>query len=178
MLIVMAGLPGTGKSAVARGLAQALPAVILDKDSVRAALFPPDLIEYATHQDDFCMNVMLQVAEYILRKEPTRAVILDGRTFSRRYQLDAVAELATNLGQRLAIIECVCSDATARQRLEQDVAQGLHVADNRYFALYLAIKARFELIERPKLVINTEQNLSECVTTSMAYLENIFTEVV
>ena len=133
------------------------PPSILDKDPIRAVLFPPELIEYATPQDDFCMNIMLQVAEYILRKEPTRSVILDGRTFSRRYQLDAVADLATNLGQRLAIIECVCSDATARQRLEQDVAQGVHVADNRNFALYLAIKARFELIERPKLVINTDE---------------------
>ncbi len=171
MLIVMAGLPGTGKSAVARGLAQALSAVILDKDAMRAALFPPALIEYATPQDDFCMQIMLQVAEYILHKAPTQMVILDGRTFSRRYQLDAVADLATKLGQKLIIIECVCSDATARQRLEQDAAQGVHIAENRNFALYRSIKARFELIERPKLVLNTDQDLSECITISMIYLK-------
>lgn len=172
MVVVMAGLPGTGKSAIARDVARALPAVILDKDSVRAALFPPELIEYATPQDDFCMGIMVQVAEYILRTAPTRAVIIDGRTFSRRYQLDAVAELATSLGQRLAIIECICSDATARRRLEQDVAQGLHVAGNRNFALYLAIKARFELIERPRLVLNTDQDFSQCIASAMIYLKH------
>ena len=171
MLIVMAGLPGTGKSAIARGLARALPAVILDKDSIRAALFPPELIEYTTQQDDFCMQVMLQVAEYMLRKTPTQAVILDGRTFSRCYQLDSVADLATRLGQRLAIIQCVCSDAIAKKRLEQAVAQRLHVARNRNFALYLSIKARFELIERPKLVLNTDRSLFKCIALGITYLK-------
>jgi len=169
----MAGLPGTGKSALAKGLAARLPAVILDKDPIRAALFPPPLLEYSTQQDDFCMGVMLQVAEYILQKEPTRAVILDGRTFSRRYQVEKVAELATKLGQRLAILECVCSDEIARQRLEQDVTQGAHLAQNRNFALYLAIKARFEPIERPKLVIDTDGELRTCVEASLAYLRSL-----
>ncbi|MCX6046966.1 MAG: AAA family ATPase [Chloroflexi bacterium] len=171
MLIAMAGLPGTGKSVIARGLAQALPAVILDKDPIRAALFPASLIEYSTHQDDFCMHVMLQVAEYILRKEPLGTVILDGRTFSRRYQLDAVVELAKKMDQQLAIIECICSEATARERLEQDVAHRLHVADNRNFALYLAIQARFEPIEWPKLVLNTDQDPAQCIARALAYLQ-------
>jgi len=176
MLIVMAGLPGTGKSAIARAVAQALPAVILDKDPIRAALFPPTLLEYSTQQDDFCMGIMLQVADYILRQAPTRVVILDGRTFSRRYQVEAVAELAARLGQPLAIIESVCADATAQQRLEQDVAQGVHLAGNRNFALYLAIKARFEPIARPKLIVDTDQTLAECVALSVAYLKQGWAE--
>ncbi len=173
MLIAMAGLPGTGKSTIARGLTQALPAVILDKDPIRTALFPSALIEYTTQQDDFCMQIMLQVAEYLLYKAPTQVVILDGRTFSRCYQLDAVAELAKKLGQPLAIIECICSEATARARLEQDVAQALHVADNRNFALYLAIQARFEPIERPKLVLNTDQDFAQCIERAIAYVKQM-----
>jgi predicted kinase len=57
MLVVMAGLPGTGKSRLATGLAQALPGVILDKDRIRAALFPPEEIEYSLPQDNFCMQI-------------------------------------------------------------------------------------------------------------------------
>src|SRR5690242_18237303 len=41
MLIAMAGLPGTGKSAIAARLAAELDAVALSKDDVRGALFPP-----------------------------------------------------------------------------------------------------------------------------------------
>src|SRR5947209_2269421 len=46
MLIAMAGLPGTGKSTLARQMARALSGVVLDKDVIRAALFPPALVEY------------------------------------------------------------------------------------------------------------------------------------
>jgi len=170
MLIIMAGLPGTGKSTLARQLALALPALILDKDPIRAALFPPERIEYATPQDDFCMGVMLQVAEYLLRQDPATHVILDGRTFSRRYQVETVADLATCLHQPLRIIECVCSDAAAQQRLARDAAQGSHVAGNRNFALYQAIKARFESIERPKLSVNTDEELNATIAQCLQFL--------
>ena len=170
MLIIMAGLPGTGKSTIARQLALALPALILDKDSIRAALFPPERIEYATPQDDFCMGVMLQVAEYLLRQDPATNVILDGRTFSRRYQVETVADLATRLRQPLRIIECICSDAAAQQRLTRDAAQGMHVASNRNFALYQAIKARVEPIERPKLIVNTDEELNATIAQCLQFL--------
>ena len=62
MLILMAGLPGTGKSTLSRALATDLGGIVIDKDQIRAALFSPPDIEYSTEQDDFCMAVMLKVA--------------------------------------------------------------------------------------------------------------------
>src|SRR5215469_2334110 len=94
MLIAMAGLPGTGKSTLARALAEALPATVLDKDTVRAALFAPEDVEYSTAQDDFCLSVMLQTAGYLWEREPTRRILLDGRPFARRYQRAEVADFA------------------------------------------------------------------------------------
>ena len=64
------------------------------------------------------MSIMFQVASYIIRNGPSRHVILDGRTFSHRYQVAALEQLAEVLNVPLKIIECVCSDETARQRLE------------------------------------------------------------
>ncbi|MBS1253157.1 MAG: Cytidylate kinase [Anaerolineales bacterium] len=168
MLIAMAGLPATGKSTIAQALAEELPAVILNKDEVRAALFPPSEIEYSTQQDDFCLDIMLQVAEYMLRKDRDKIVILDGRTFSRRYQIDQVAEVARKLKVPLRIIECVCSDETARRRLAQDAD---HVAENRDFDLYLSIKARFEPIEEPKLVVDTDDDFARCLERSLRYVK-------
>src|SRR5215475_14441251 len=149
MLILMAGLPGTGKSTISRALAGKLGGTVVNKDEVRGGLFYPRDIEYSTEQDEFCMRVMLKVAGYIFRKDPRRRIFLDGRTFSRRYQLDRATGFARAIGQPWHILECVCEEETARQRLAADRA---HLAANRDFNLYLAVKARFEEITLPKTV--------------------------
>src|SRR5215475_15398473 len=120
MLILMAGLPGTGKSTLSRALADEFGGTVLDKDQIRAVLFPAPDIEYSVEQDDFCMAVMLKVAGYIFRKDPARHVFLDGRTFSRAYQLKRATGYAEALGQPWRILECVCSEESARQRLERN----------------------------------------------------------
>jgi predicted kinase len=154
MLILMAGLPGTGKSKLSRALAAELGGTVIDKDQVRAALFPPSDIEYSTEQDDFCMAIMLKVAGYLFRKDPSRVVFLDGRTFSRSYQLKRATGYAEALGQPWRIIECVCSEESARSRLINDHT---HPAGNRNFDLYLEVKSRFEEITLPKVVVDTDQ---------------------
>jgi len=167
MLILMAGLPGTGKSTLARALAADLGGTILNKDEIRAALFTPRDVEYSSEQDEFCMRVMLKVAGYLFRKDPGRKVFLDGRTFSRRYQLDRATGYAQALGQPWRILECVSSDELAKNRLESDRT---HLAANRDFDLYLQVKARFEEITLPKTIIDTSQPLDVCVQKAMAAL--------
>src|SRR5438094_2535295 len=143
MLILMAGLPGTGKSTLSRCLAVEIGGTVLDKDQIRTALFSAADIEYSTEQDDFCMAIMLKVAGYLFRKEPARRIFLDGRTFSRAYQLKRATGYAEAIGQPWRILECVCSEETTRERLASDRE---HLAANRDFKLYLEIKSRFEEI--------------------------------
>ncbi|HTF44999.1 MAG TPA: ATP-binding protein [Terriglobales bacterium] len=161
MIVVMAGLPGSGKSTLCRELAVLTSGVVLSKDEIRAALFAPADIEYSSEQDDFCMRVVLEAAGYILKKTPRRFVLLDGRTFSRRYQIDPVIAAAHEWKQPWRILECVCSDATARKRIEEQ--RGAHPAKDRDYALYLRTKERQEEITLPKTVIDTEQSLPACV---------------
>jgi predicted kinase len=111
---------------------------------------------------------MLKVAGYTFRNHPLRHVFLDGRTFSRRYQLARATGYADAIGQSWMIIECVCSEKTARERLEGDAS---HVAANRDFQLYLEIKARFEDIAEPKIVIDTDYPLSQGLDIARAALK-------
>ena len=159
MLILMAGLPGSGKSTLSQALAAKLGGTVIDKDQIRAALFPAADIEYSTEQDDFCMAVMLKVAGYLFRKDSERLVFLDGRTFSRAYQLKRASGFAEAIGQPWRILECICSENAAR-KLSNDSA---HVAANRDFDLYLRVKAGFEEITLQKTVINTDQPLEICI---------------
>ena len=170
MIVLLAGLPGTGKSTLAHALAERLHGVILSKDSIRHALFAPPDVEYSTAQDDFVLQIMLETAVWIVRKDPARVILLDGRTFSRRYQVDLVLNAAQELHQPWRILECVCSDETARSRLETQSVAGDHPAGNRNFNLYLEVKARFEPITLPKTVIDTDRPLDDCLQKALAVL--------
>ena len=154
MIVMMAGLPGTGKSTLARAVAERLSGVVLDKDAVRAVLFEPGFVEYSAEQDDFCMEILLETAGYLLKKQPRLQVILDGRTFSKRYQRERVIEFCAQVATAWAIVECVCSEETALRRLRE-----AHLAKNRTEELYRELRDGWETIEEPKLVVDTEREL-------------------
>lgn len=164
----MAGLPGSGKSTLARGLAAEIGGAVLDKDVVRAALFAPADIEHSTQQNDFCVGIMLRVAAYLWKVKPQRVVLLDGRTFSRRSQRDEVAAFAAQHGRPFRLIACVCSDETARRRLEAGAPS--HLAGDRDFGLYQTIKRRFEPIDEPHLLVDTDDTYQACLDRCLAYI--------
>jgi predicted kinase len=170
MIVLMTGLPGSGKSTVARALAARLSGRVIGKDEIRHALFSGTEIEYSSAQDDFCLQIMLELAAYFLERDGSRTIFLDGRTFSRRYQIESAVAAAERLHQPWRILECVCTEPTARLRLAADVAQASHPAGNRNSELYFEVKARFELITRPKTVINTDLPLEDCVDQAIAAL--------
>jgi predicted kinase len=171
MIVLMAGLPGTGKSTLARELAARTSGRVLSKDEIRHAIFSPQEIEYSTRQDDFCLQIMLETAGYLLRSNRTQVIFLDGRTFSRRYQIENVLSAVTVMAQPWRVLECVCSDETAKYRLEHDATLNAHPAGNRTFELYLAVKARFETITHAKTVIDTDQPLEVCVEQGLTALQ-------
>lgn len=166
----MAGLPGTGKTTLAQELARRTSGRILSKDEFRHALFAPEEIEYSTRQDDFCQELILQTASYLLAQEPSRVIFFDGRPFSRRYQIRNVLEAADSLHQPCRILECICSEESVRQRLQADVSGGGHPAGNRDYSLYLQVRSRFEEIRAPKTVIDTDRGLEESIQRALGVM--------
>ena len=166
----MAGLPGSGKTTLARELASRAGGRLLSKDEIRHALFMPEEIEYSSRQDDFCVHIMLETAGQLLDRNPSQIIFLDGRPFSRRYQIENVVSTAASLHQSWRILECVCPEEICRQRLEDQSAAGSHPAENRDFRLYLEVKSRFEEITLPKTVIDTSQPLEACIEQALAVL--------
>jgi predicted kinase len=171
MIIQMAGLPGTGKTTIARLLAVTFPGTVVSKDAIRHSLFSPGQVTYDRDQDNFCAEVGFGVAAQVLQRDPGAVIIFDGRTCSRSYQVVRVSCFARRLGQRLRIIECTCAEQTACDRLSVDAAAARHPAANRDPLLYRALRAEADPVLGPKLVISTDQDLPSCVARCLSYLE-------
>ena len=115
---------------------------------------------------------MLQTAAYLLAKNAGLHVLLDGRTFSRRYQRARVIEFCTQEGTTWAMLECVCAEQTALGRLAEAAALKTHPAANRTPELHRQIREAWEPIDRPKLVIDTDADLDSCVDRALRYLNS------
>ncbi|HEY4933264.1 MAG TPA: ATP-binding protein [Terriglobales bacterium] len=166
--VIMAGLPGTGKTALARALAERLDGVVLSKDDVRAALFPRRAITYSGGQDDFCMSVVLMAAQRIAADRVVPFVFLDGRTFSRKHHVDQVVRAAGSIGAGPSVLHLHCPESLALERIKKD--KGKHEAENRDPLLYFLVKSYFEPITLPKLEVDTSRPLVDCVAKCIEYL--------
>ena len=166
--VIFAGLPGTGKSTLARALADRLGAAILDKDRVRGALFPDALTDYSPEQDQLCMRAMLEAAAYLTERRRVKYIFFDGRTFSTQGQIEDVLLAAKQAGAGWRILHVTCADAVAEQRLARN--DPAHPAKNRDPALYRRIKQHFEPILHPKLEVDTTAGIDRDLAVVEAYL--------
>lgn len=160
IVLALAGLPGTGKSALAVRLAGRLGAPRLDKDELRAALFGADEIEHSREQDDLVVEVSYRLAAFHLARG-RGVVVLDGRTYSRREQVAALRAFVASVGARLVLVECVAAPDVARARLEADRRAGGHPASDRDPALHDRLAAAADPIEGERLVLATDRDPPE-----------------
>lgn len=170
LLIALAGLPGTGKSTLAARLAAVLPGTVLDKDRVRAAVFPPEEVEYSNEQDDLVCEMLYQATGFLLAKG--RTVILDGRTYLQAGQVERLARFARECPARLVMVMCTCPPEVAQSRLERDAVEGGHLAGNRDFELYRRLEAAAEAVPYPHLVVDTSRSLEACTAACVEYIRS------
>ncbi len=166
--VLFAGLPGTGKSTLARAMAERLGAAVLDKDRVRGTLFPGVLTDYSAPQDQLCMRAMLEAAAYLTERRRVNYIFFDGRTFSAQAQIEEVLLAAARAGARWRILHVKCADAVAEERLARNDPG--HPAQNRDPALYRRIKQHFEPILQENLEVDTTLGTDRVLAVVESYL--------
>jgi adenylylsulfate kinase len=174
MIIALVGLPGSGKSYFAKWFAERNPSfIVLDKDVVRSTLFPGMMTDYSAEQDDFCIDVILRSAKYILSHNKAHHVIIDGRTFTKKYQIEQVLNASAGMNVPCCFVEFVCNDEIIKQRIEEQRTE--HYAKNRDYSLYLDLKQHAEPLDVQHLTLYSDgtQTLEDRAAKFLDYIHTI-----
>ena len=167
MLIVFRGLPGTGKTHLARKLLERRPdLLVLSRDAIRAALIPQP-----TFSDDekvFVDELIISMTGFLLARGGS--AVIDGMALSSAVLLQQFADAAAAQRSPLRVIECICSEGSALSRLSADA--GSHPAGDRGPELYRKVRERYEPTELPFLRVDTDGNAEENVSAILGYIEN------
>lgn len=173
MIVLLVGLPGSGKTTLARALQPQLQAYLLNRDAIRDAIFPDDTLDYSHEQNAIATRTMLNVARYILSKDPTRILILDGKPFVRRSEIEEVARIAQDTGSELRIIHCTAPDHVIATRLQHDQERDpRNQHADRSFAKAQRLKELFDPVTMPHLTVDTTLDLPILVEQCLRFITN------
>jgi predicted kinase len=157
----MAGLPGSGKSALARVIARRTGAVQIDKDVLKTAILEGGVSD-DQHAGGIAYETMFALAEHLLGQD--LAVVLDSPSFYESIPAKGAA-IAAARHVPYYFIECLCADqGELRRRLQQRP---------RMRSQPLVFEWRDATTHAPGgpyLRVDTTQPLERCLELALEYL--------
>jgi len=162
LVIQMHGLPGSGKSTIARALAPALGAIVLDKDVIKAALLRAGVSEKQSGPAAY--EVYFAQAEDLVSLG--HSVILDNPVYwpvvEQRWK-----DICSRVGAPRLIVECVIADTAERARrlesrhgLESQTRTPADVSTSPGYVL-----------SGERIVLDTTRPVDELVHEALAYIQ-------
>ena len=156
-LIIVSGLPGTGKSYFCRQLAQRLPAVILESDSLRKALFPSP--GYSAAESRRLFQACHLLIERLLGKGIP--VIFDATNLSE-HNREYLYRIAERLGAKLVLVRVEAPPELVQARLKERalVSDASSDAD---WAVYQRMKPKSQRIRRRHYAVDTSRDITPVI---------------
>lgn len=152
LLIIMTGLPGSGKSSVATALASSIPAVVIRSDEVRKSLFHSPVYDRREHSivHQMCHELICR----LLRRG--KVVISDATNLSNTSRY-ALARLAESEGARWLLVKTSATEQVSVARLssrDKDDVFACYYSDAD-LKTYQAYRDKIEPINVPHYEIDT-----------------------
>ena len=167
MLVVFRGLPGTGKTRLARRLLERRgDLLVLSRDSLRSGMIPRPT--FSEEEKALVDGLIVAMADHLLAAG--RSVVINGMALSSSALLRKFADAADARHTGIRVIECTCSEKTALARLAAD--SGVHPAGDRGAELYYRVRDRFEPTDLPFLSIDTDGDEEQNLEAILGYMEN------
>lgn len=164
MLIIICGLPGSGKSSLARKLKTKLPAAYLNSDIVRKQIFKKP--QYTPEEKKRVYDEIVNLAEKMLLKK--KNVIVDATFYTKKYR-QLMVKTARDAGSKYCIILCTLPEEITKSRLDMREKSGRAVSDANY-EIYLRVKEKFEPIVGDFLEVDCSTPIKEQVEIAGRYI--------
>lgn len=171
-LVVVSGLPGTGKSYFSKRLAERVPCLVIESDALRKTLFSPP--SYHPRESARLFRIIHQLLRELLKKRIS--VVLDATNLSERFREQLYA-ITDQLNIRLILVLVEAPPEVVYQRLEsrannsaKDSANYSENNSDADWAVYRRMQPTVDEIRRNHYVVDTSQDISPV-------LDKIVTEV-
>jgi predicted kinase len=160
-LIIISGLPGAGKTSLAKALHRQLDAIHLNTDMIRAELEKKGRYDPQTKALIY-EELRRRVAQILGHG---KRVIIDATFYQQEFRVPFI-ELAGRCNAQLCWIELEAADAVIRDRVSKKRADS--EAD---YAVYQKIKKAYEPLTISHLLLSSgEKSVEKLVEEVMAYL--------
>lgn len=157
VLIIVSGLPGTGKSYFSGKLAERVPLLVLESDALRKVLFSPP--SYTPIESSQLFSAIHLLVEELLKKGIS--LVVDATNLSERFR-ERLYSIADRLDVRMVLVRAEAPPEVVRERLEGRVEApgGNSEAD---WAVYRRMRSSVERISRNHYVVDTSRDISPVV---------------
>ncbi len=160
MVVIVMGLPGSGKSYFAEKLAGKMEAEYISSDRVREELF--EKRTYSKAEKARVYEEMLKRTELAISHN--KPVVLDA-TFYEEETRDMFLE---NLGIQTFIVEIQASESIIKERLKKK-----RLYSEADFEVYQMIRNKWIEVKQPHLFLeSTDTNIDDMLNRALEYLSN------
>jgi predicted kinase len=161
LIILICGLPGTGKTFLSNKLSQYVNATVLSTDKLRKELFGKPT--YTAWERALIYDVLFLLAKYLHSSGIN--CILDG-TFNMEKSRSEVKELLNLTNDQIHIIECICPEdmIITRLLLRKDDYSDANVS------IYLKMKKIYEPVRQKHISINTTKPIDKNIEKILKYI--------
>jgi len=153
-LVVVSGLPGTGKSYFCSRLADRLPLAIVESDALRKTLFSSP--SYSAEESSRLFQVVHRLIESLLKKGVS--LIFDATNLSERHR-EYLYSIAERLEVKLVLVRVEAPPQVVHGRLEARREDSERKSDADW-AVYQKMKSSVQKISRNHYAVDTSQDIT------------------
>lgn len=161
MIVLICGLPGTGKTFLSNKLSQYINSTVLSTDKIRKELIQKPT--YTPWERALIYDVLFLLAKYLHSSGIN--CILDG-TFNMEKSRREIKDLLNLSNDQFYIIECICPEdlIITRLLLRKDDYSDATVS------IYLKMKKIYEPVKQKHMSINTSRPIDKNIDRILRYI--------